>query len=241
MPTLLITGASRGIGLEFTRQYAAGGWAVIACCRNPMKADKLKALAAVHKNMRIEALDVTDPKAIEALAEKLKGTAIDLLINNAGIFSGSGYTFSSGVKEDKSQDFGSIDGEAWSRVFATNSIAPILVIQAFTPHLAKGQDRKAVNITSKMGSIELMGSGYIAYCTSKAALNAAMRNIAANLKAQNIAVANLHPGWVKTDMGGAGAPVDPEDSVAGLRKVIAGLSLKNTGEFFGYDGKTIPW
>ena len=235
MTVILITGASRGIGLEFTRQYASEGADVIACCRTPAKAEKLQALANTYKTIRIEALDVTDTKSIAALAAKLKDVVIDILINNAGIISGDR------GKDDGTQNFGSIDPEAWDRVLRTNTIAPILMAQSFLPHLARSKERKVAMITSKMGSIADMGDGYIAYRTSKAALNAAMVAISHDLKAQNIAIANLHPGWVKTDMGGAGAQVEPEISVRGMRKVIDGLTLAKTGQFLGYDGTVIAW
>jgi NAD(P)-dependent dehydrogenase (short-subunit alcohol dehydrogenase family) len=235
MPTILITGASRGLGLEFSRQYAADGADIIACCRDPGKAEKLRALAAQHKNIRTETLDVTDAKSITALAAKLKDTAIDILINNAGIISGSG------SKNDNTQSFGSIDAEAWDHVLRTNTIAPIMIAEAFVPHLARGKERKLIMLTSKMGSIAEMGGGYLAYRTSKAALNAAMVTISHDLKNQDIIVANLHPGWVKTDMGGAGAQIDPETSITGMRKVIAGLTPGKTGKFFNYDGAVIAW
>ena len=116
-----------------------------------------------------------------------------------------------------------------------------MVLEAFTPHLARGKNSKAIMITSKMGSISEMGSGYLAYRTSKAALNAAMVTVSHDLKAKKIAIANIHPGWVKTDMGGAGAMIDPKTSITGMRKVIANLTLARTGQFFNYDGSIIAW
>jgi NAD(P)-dependent dehydrogenase (short-subunit alcohol dehydrogenase family) len=233
--TVLITGASRGLGLEFAHQYAHEGADVIACCRSPEKAEKLGAIARQHKNIRIEMLDVTDEKSIDALAVKLKDTAIDILINNAGIVSGG-----SG-KNDGSQDFGTIDPEAWDRVLRTNTIAPIMMTQAFAKQVARSRQRKIVMITSRMGSLTEMGGGYIAYRTSKAALNAAMRAILHNLGADNIIIANIHPGWVKTEMGGKDAEIDPQTSVGGMRRVIAGLSIGQSGAFLAYDGKSIAW
>ncbi|MGE3623980.1 MAG: SDR family oxidoreductase [Bdellovibrionales bacterium] len=238
MTDVLVTGANRGIGLEFVRQYAAGGCEVIACARHPEKAGKLQELAGKHASIRIETLDVTDPSSVAALAAKLRDRPIDILINNAGIYSGA--PGGAGANDDdKSQDFGSIDAEAWDRVLRVNTIAPIMVLQAFAPHLARGRDRKAVMITSRMGSIAEMGRGYIAYRTSKAALNAAMVTVSHELKAQKITVVNLHPGWVKTDMGGPNALIDPETSVAGMRAVIAGLA--QTGQYLNYEGKPIAW
>jgi NAD(P)-dependent dehydrogenase (short-subunit alcohol dehydrogenase family) len=243
MPTVLITGANRGIGLEFVRQYAAEGWNGIACCRNLQKADQLQALAKAHKNIRIEALDVTDTKSIAALAAKLKDTPIDLLINNAGIYSGSGGDGShfSSNNRDPSQTFGSLDAESWGRVLRTNAIAPLMVAQALMPSLTKSKNAKIVMITSRMGSIANAEEGDIAYRSSKAALNAAMHNIAMSLQSKSITVVAVHPGWVKTDMGGAYADMTPEQSVSALRKLIAELTLKQTGQFLRYNGESVPW
>ncbi|MDE2029166.1 MAG: SDR family oxidoreductase [Alphaproteobacteria bacterium] len=243
MQTILITGANRGLGLEFARQYAGDGENVIACCRNPAKADALAKLAAEHKNIRIETLDVADDASIAALADKLKGAAIDLLINNAGIYSGTGKRGRDfpDDNDDTSQNFGTIDTAAWMTVLRINTVAPAMVMQAFVPQLKKGAGKKIVNITSGMGSIANMGSGSVAYRSSKAALNAAMRTIMHDLSADKIAIANLHPGWVQTDMGGARANLTPEQSVTAMRKTIARISIKNTGSFFNYDGQIIPW
>jgi NAD(P)-dependent dehydrogenase (short-subunit alcohol dehydrogenase family) len=240
MPTVLITGANRGLGLEFVRQYAADHWAVIAVCRHPEKAEELQSLMNKHNSVRIEALDAADTKSIQILTEKLDDIEIDVLINNAGIFSGG--TFSgSATKVDKGQEFGSFDAEAWNKVLRVNTIAPIMMTEALLPHLQRSKDAKVINITSRMGSIDEMGSGYIAYRTSKAALNAAMRVIMHDLKAKGITIANLHPGWVQTDMGGKEAPLQPEISIKGMRKVIEWLTLKDSGQFISYDGKSIPW
>jgi NAD(P)-dependent dehydrogenase (short-subunit alcohol dehydrogenase family) len=235
MATVLITGASRGLGLEFVLQYATDGWDVIACCRAPAKVDQLKELADKYK-IRIEALDVSDLKSIEALAAKLKNEAIDILVNNAGIYSGDPK-----VEKGAGQNFGAIDAAAWARVLETNVISPIMMTQAFVPHLARGKERKVAILSSKMGSLAEMGTGAIAYRTSKAAVNAAMRTIAPELATHKIAVVNLHPGWVKTDMGGPTAPVEPQDSIAGMRKVIAGLTLEHSGRFIDYQGQIVPW
>jgi NAD(P)-dependent dehydrogenase (short-subunit alcohol dehydrogenase family) len=225
MPTVFITGANRGIGLEFAREYVAEGWRVHAACRNPAKASDLR---AVKGDVTVHALDVADDTALEALAEKLKGEAIDVLINNAGILDSDG--------------FGRTDTETWMRAFRVNSIAPLHVLERFLPHLERGQKKTAVALTSKMGSIADNGSGgsYI-YRSSKAALNAAMKSAAIDLKAKGITVAVFHPGWVKTDMGGRGAAIDAKTSVAGLRSKIASLKPGDSGRFFNYDGKELPW
>jgi NAD(P)-dependent dehydrogenase (short-subunit alcohol dehydrogenase family) len=225
MPTLLITGANRGIGLEFTRGYAADGWRVHAACRDPAAA---RELAAVKGEVSIHALDVADDTAIRALADRLKGEAIDLLINNAGI-----------LDDDA---LGQTDADTWLRAFRINSIAPIHVLEAFLPHLERGRQKTAVALTSKMGSIADNGSGgsYI-YRSSKAALNAAMKSAAIDLKSRGIKVAVFHPGWVRTDMGGPNGQIDTRTSVAGLRAKIAGLTPAESGGFFNYDGKALPW
>jgi NAD(P)-dependent dehydrogenase (short-subunit alcohol dehydrogenase family) len=225
MPTVLITGANRGIGLEFAREYAAEGWRVHAACRDAAKAGDLR---AVKGDVTVHALDVADDKALDALAEKLKGEAVDVLINNAGILDGDG--------------FGRTDTEAWMRAFRVNSIAPLHVLERFLPHLERGQKKIAVALTSKMGSIADNGSGgsYI-YRSSKAALNAAMKSAALDLRPKGITIAVFHPGWVKTDMGGRGAAIDVKTSVTGLRSKFDAAKLEDSGRFFNYDGKELPW
>lgn len=240
MPTVLITGANRGLGLEFAKQYAANEYAVIALCRHPEKADELKKLMDRYNRVRIEGVDVGDQASVRVLTEKLGETEIDLLINNAGIYSG-GDKPTNAVSGDDGQTFGSIDAKAWDQVLRINTIAPIMMIEALMPHLQRSACAKVVNITSKMGSISEMGSGAIAYRSSKAALNAAMRVIAHDLQKHNITIVNLHPGWVQTDMGGASATLDTKTSVNGMRKVIDGIDSKHSGQFIGYDGKIIPW
>lgn len=223
MPSVLITGANRGLGLEFTRQYAADGWHVIACCRKPAEASALK---EIKGDVTVEALDVADDGEIVKLARKLKGESIDLLINNAGVYgprSGS-------------------DTDAWLDVIRTNTIAPFRMVEAFAPHVARSKLKTIANITSVMGSIASNDSGGApVYRSSKAALNVVMKGLSRELKGQGVTVALFHPGWVKTDMGGASAPVAIPDSIGGLRKAIARLTPADTGKFFNYDGKPLPW
>lgn len=237
MPTALITGASRGIGLEFVRQYAAEGWQVVATCRDPGRAGPLHQLAAEQPGIRIEKLEVTDWPCIEALAERMKHTPVDLLINNAGVASGAGN------RDDGAQIFGGIDPEAWDRVLRINAIAPVMVAQSFIPHLRAGKERKIVMISSMMGSIaSCTGNGaVIAYRSSKAALNMAMKCVSLSLRDSGVTAVSLHPGWVKTDMGGKDAEITVETSVTGMRKLIAMLSPADTGRFLGYDGREWPW
>jgi NAD(P)-dependent dehydrogenase (short-subunit alcohol dehydrogenase family) len=219
MPRLLITGANRGIGLEFARQYVADGWEVIATARRP--SDELAALG-----VRIEPLDVLDFAALEALPERLGGAPLDLFIANAGV---------SGPQRIDSAEA----AEEWQRVHAVNAVAPVLLAERLAPGMAEGG--KMAAISSRMGSIADSSGGYIAYRASKAALNAAWHNLALDLAPRNIAMLLFHPGWVQTDMGGPGAPVAPAESVAGMRRVIAGLTMAQSGSFVDYQGHSIPW
>lgn len=226
MPTLLITGANRGIGLELTKRYAADGWTVIATCRTPGTAAALKALTG---NITLESLDVTDYAAVDTLAAKHHGTAIDLLLNNAGIYG------------NRDGALTVSDFETYLQVLHVNSVAPMKLALAFLPHLKAAKAGKIATISSRMGSISLGSGGSYAYRASKAAINAGMRNLALDLKSSGISCITLHPGWVKTDMGGAGADIDVATSAAGLKKVIDALTLKDTGKFYNYDGGEIPW
>jgi NAD(P)-dependent dehydrogenase (short-subunit alcohol dehydrogenase family) len=223
MPTVLITGANRGLGLEFARQYAADGWTVIACCRKPAEAKELKKLAG---SVEVEGLDVGNDVETAALAKRLKGRAIDLLINNAGVYGPRSGT----------------DTAAWLDVFRVNSIAPLHLAHALADNVARSEQKRIVSISSTMGSIGDNGSaGDFVYRSSKAALNMAMKGLANELKERGIVVAVLSPGWVKTDMGGRGAPLEAKDSIASMRRVIAGLKAKDGGKFVSHDGKPIPW
>ena len=227
MATVLITGAGRGLGLEFCKQYAAEGWQVLACCRNPETAGKLADIPQV----RVFPLDVSDFAQIDNLAAQLQDTAIDVLINNAGIYG-----------DNPRLGFGQLDYAAWMQTLTVNTQAPVKMAEAFLPHLKRGDKKLLVSISSQMGSIADNGSGgSILYRTSKAALNAAMKSIAIDLEDQGIGVLVLHPGWVKTDMGGANALIDAQESVAGMRQVIAQFTLAQSGSFLKYDGSTLPW
>lgn len=228
MQTILITGANRGIGLEFTKQYAEAGWNVLACCREPQSASALQAYAKTHSNIQIFVLDVADFKQIEILAHKLNDVAIDVLINNAGVY------------PDGSAD--DIDVNAWTKAFNINSIAPYKVANAFKTHIAKSQLKILATLSSKMGSIDdnTSGGSYI-YRSSKTAVNMVMKSLSIDLAPIGIAVVTLHPGWVQTDMGGPNGLINTQTSVSGMRKVLDNLSLVNTGKFIAYDGKEIAW
>lgn len=232
MKTVLITGANRGIGLEFVRQYAGDGWRVMACVRDPSAADDLKQLAArLPEQVRSYALDVADHAQIEALSRELTEESIDLLINNAGI-----YPVSRGTS------FHQIDYAAWADAFEVNAMAPLKMADAFFHQIARGDMKKIVTITSKMGSVADNSSGgsYV-YRSSKSAVNSVMKSLSIDLEPKGVIVALLHPGWVRTDMGGPNALISVEKSVTGMRKVIAELIHTDSGKFFAYDGQIIPW
>ena len=226
MATVLITGASRGIGLELVRQYSAGGWRVLACCRHPDVAEPLATITGTVERYR---LNVIDDRDVAALRKRLDGQPIDVLINNAGIRIGA-------------QDFGSTDVEQWLEVMHVNCVAPVRVCEALAENVAASSQRKMIAITSRLGSIgDGPDGGDYAYRTSKAALNMAMVNAAAELGQRGIAVGLIHPGWVRTDMGGPEAPVGVDASVAGVRRVIDALDLSSTGGFWDYQGNALPW
>ena len=227
MPTTLITGASRGIGLELARQYAAADWRVIATCRDPERADALQSIAG---HIEIHALDVADIAAVDRLARALDGQAIDLLINNAGIMG------------PPSPQLETTDYAAWHEVFATNTMGAFKVSTAFARHVARGEGRRIVAIGSRQGSIGLIESPErIVYRSSKAALHAVMKALSLAYRDRGITVVVLSPGWVRTDMAGPHAALSVQDSVTGLRRVIVGLSLADSGRFLGHLGDEVVW
>jgi NAD(P)-dependent dehydrogenase (short-subunit alcohol dehydrogenase family) len=225
---VLITGANRGIGLEFAKQYAADGWDVLACCREPQYASALQSIAKTHANVQVLALNVANFAQIDALALQLKEHTIDVLINNAGVYPPS--------------SFGDTNYDEWAKAFKVNSMAPLKMAEAFVQHLTRGQLKKVATLTSKMGSIDDNTSGEsYSYRSTKTAVNMVMKSLSIDLKPYGISVVTLHPGWVQTDMGGRSALISTQTSVAGLRKAIENLSLQNTGKFIAYDGKAINW
>ncbi len=227
MPTVLITGANRGIGLEFARQYAAEGWNVHATARNP---DQAGDLAAVAGSVEVHRLDIGAADQISDLAATLSGARIDLLINNAGV---------SGVENAA---LGEIDYQAWLEVLRINALAPLQVAEAFTPHVARSVTKLMVFLTSRAGSItnNLAGSRY-PYRSSKAALNAIVRSLAIDLLPQRINCIAVHPGWARTDMGGQAAPLDPAESIARMRELFARIEPHDSGHFLNYDGADLAW
>ncbi|MER2491189.1 SDR family oxidoreductase [Catenovulum sediminis] len=232
MKTVFITGANRGLGLEFTRQYAQAGYQVIATTRAPLQAEALQKLAQAHNNIQIMSLDITDEKQLAGVKSMLQQQAIDILIANAGYY---------GPKDERNA-FGQIDSEEWLKTFQINTIAPLKLVETLYPNLQAGAEKKIAILSSKMGSIDDNSSGgsYI-YRSSKTALNAVIKSLSVDLKGDGIKVVSLHPGWVKTDMGGPNALIDSETSVKGMMGVIKGLTGKKSGTFIAYDGKQIAW
>lgn len=219
MPTVMITGASRGIGRELANQYAGDRWEVVATCRDPEAAGMPDALP----------LDVTREAEIRALSNALKGTAIDVLINNAGIIG------------QRNATLGAIDYEAWEEAFRVNTLAPIMIAEALVENVAASNRKAMVFISSIMGSIANHGAGHYAYRSSKAALNSAMVSLSGELEPRGIACVSIHPGWVRTDMGGRSAAVSVADSARGIRKIVAGLNRRDNGRFYDYTGRELPW
>jgi len=237
MPTILVTGASRGLGLEFSRQYAEDDWQVIACCRSPESADELQSLAANNQNVTIEKLDVQNHAEIEALAKKYDGRPIDVLINNAGLIGPLPY-------EDHihRQHFGTTDYTVWDTVIRTNVYGPLKMTEAFVEHVAASDLKIIANISSEVSSMAGFAVPAIAYASSKSALNRAMTIVASQLKDRGIIVKLFCPGYTKTRMDFSGyATVEIPDSITGLRDLIAELTIEDTGTFTRYDGKTLAW
>ena len=228
MKTVLITGANRGLGLEFSRQYALDGWRVLACCRSPSPG--LEELSARNpERVSVQPLDVSDHGEIERLGRLLSEKSIDLLINNAGIYPDSG-------------DFGHTDYDKWMQAFRVNTMAPLKMAEACVRQVAGSSLKTIATLTSKMGSLADNDSGgeYL-YRTSKAAANMVTKSLSIDLKPYGITAVALHPGWVKTDMGGPSALISVETSVSGMRQVLAGITPADSGKFIAYDGMEIPW
>jgi NAD(P)-dependent dehydrogenase (short-subunit alcohol dehydrogenase family) len=231
MATVLITGANRGLGLEFARQYAEAGWTVLACCRDPERAAALHDLARRQPHLSIHKLDLSRFEEIDALARELADAAIDVLLNNAGVYGGS-----------EPNTFGSLDYGWWMEALRINVLAPTRMAEAFLPQVLRGSRKLIVAVTSLMGSMaDNTSGGAIIYRSGKAALNAAMKSLSVDLKPRGVGVLLLHPGWVLTDMGGPNAPTRPEESIAGMRRVIDAFRPEDSGRFLDFRGRELPW
>ena len=227
MSTILITGASRGLGFEFARQYSLAGWRVIATCRG---AKDMEPLTELGGEIEVHKLDVSDHDQILALAHTLRRESIDVLLNNAG------------VHGPRPSRLGAIDYEAWDEVFRVNTLGPMRMTECFIDHIARSDRKLIVVVSSIMGSItdNEVGGAY-SYRSTKAAANAVTKNLAIDLRDRGVTVVAMHPGWVTTDMGGAGADMEAVESIRAMRQVIDGIRRGDTGQFLNYNGTVIPW
>ncbi|WP_076411527.1 SDR family oxidoreductase [Shewanella sp. UCD-KL12] len=227
---LLITGANRGLGLTMVKHYLNDGWNVTACCREPEQAHELTQMLNQYETLSVFQLDVTDHGAVQQLADSLKNDPIDLLINNAGYYG------------PKGGYLGQTDADEWRRVFEINTISPLKVLEAFRHNLKQTPSSIFAVLSSKMGSMgdNSSGGAYI-YRSSKAAINAVVKSLSIDLKGEDITAVALHPGWVRTEMGGPNGLIDTEESVTGLKQVLDQLNIENTGKFFDFNGREIPW
>lgn len=224
MPTVLLTGASRGIGRELLNQYKQDGWTVIAGCRDP---DAVGDIGAD----RVLPLNVTSEKSILALKDTLGDTPIDVLWNNAGVYL------------DKGMSLAETGFDVWTESFAVNTIAPLRIANAFATNVSSSDKKTMAFTSSRMGSIGDLGSAASAYAyrSSKTALNMAAALLANDLRDSGVKTVVLHPGWVRTDMGGPSADIDTVTSASGMKRVVDNLTDAQSGGFFNYDGKTWPW
>jgi len=236
MSTILITGANRGLGFEFARQYAADKWGVLAASRQPEKSAELKQLAAQHPTVVLHRLDVTDDASVQDFADKLDGKPIDVLLHSAGIYPREG------------QHIGEIDYDGWREALDTNLFGVLRVTEALLENVAASERKQIAAISTSLSSLRYVQDGSVAqagtsyqYRTSKTALNMALSILAKELEPRGISVVMLDPGWVKTDMGGPHAPLSPQQSIAGMRKVLSGNPMENSGKFLGHDGMPRPW
>jgi NAD(P)-dependent dehydrogenase (short-subunit alcohol dehydrogenase family) len=221
MTSILITGAGRGLGYELARQYAAEGWRVIGTVRS--------AQAKLPAGVERQIADLTDRKQTAALGRALRGLPLDVLFCNAGISGKRGMTL------------GSFDYDSWEEVLRVNLLGAAAVTEALLANVLAGERKVIAMMSSRLGSIAEASGMTLPYATSKAALNMLVKGLAAELAARGVIVVALSPGWVRTDMGGASAPLAPEASVANLRTVIAGLKQRDSGRFLSHDGSPIPW
>jgi NAD(P)-dependent dehydrogenase (short-subunit alcohol dehydrogenase family) len=227
MPRVLVTGANRGLGLEFARQYAAAGWEVLGTCRAPHDAPDL---AALGRRISIYALDAADDRSIEGFLREVAPLALDLIIANAGIGSGS------------PQPAAAVTRAAWDEVIGVNAFAPLRLVAGLRANLERGRHKKVAGISSLAASLTLYRiGGQYAYRASKAALNSLWRTLSVEWRPLGITCIVLRPGKVRTRMTGFTGDLSPEESVGGMRRVIDTATLAETGRFFGYDGAEVPW
>jgi len=238
---ILITGSNRGIGLALVKHYLThDNTTIIATCRNPDQADDLSTVAIHHPDrVTVLQLDVIDPQsiadAVKTISERID--RLDMLINNAGILPG-------GVdnRDPKISAFGQLDPDAMLQVFKVNTISPVIITQSFADLLRNGQDARVINVSSDAGSITLRDKGCdYSYPSSKTGLNMMSRCLAGDLRDDNIIVVSLHPGFIKTDMGGVNAHLTLDQAIPQMVETIDNLTMNNSGQFFNWDGKIVPW
>lgn len=236
MGTWLVTGANRGIGLEYVRQLAAAGESVIAAARNPAEAAELVELAAANDQIRLEALDLEDRASVIALGQRLAGIPIDVLLNNAGLYGGSWDNASHRQSHDN------MDYDLWEQIMRVNVLAPFQMIQVLRGNLSAGTRKLIINMSSDLGSIanNAQGQSY-AYRSSKAALNMVTKGLSVELADQGFIAISMAPGWTQTDLGGTSAQWPVAESVANQLKVIAGLTAQDNGRFVNLLGNSVPW
>jgi NAD(P)-dependent dehydrogenase (short-subunit alcohol dehydrogenase family) len=227
---VLITGSNRGLGLEFVRQYLEEGWRVYATCRRPAEAEPLRELMGLHNELSIHRLDITIPEDIRSISWELHNVPLDLLINNAGIY-----------LEKGAPGLGCIHYDNWLRTLEVNTLGAVRVTEALLDNIGRSEKKMVIVLSSHMGSIaDIRDAGSYCYRSSKAALNAAMQGMAVELGGRQIGVLILHPGGVMTRMGPADG-ITPQKSVKGMRHIIDGFTLEQSGSFLQYDGKKMPW
>jgi NAD(P)-dependent dehydrogenase (short-subunit alcohol dehydrogenase family) len=240
--TVLITGSNSGIGLELARQYAQKGWTVIATHRRDTTPDTLAALEKEFKNVRPERMDVRSVEQVRALAAKMKGQPIDVLVNNAGIFAMGDWL----DRTDTSQRFGTLDYDHFDDFMEINVRGPVLVSEAFVDNVRAGKQKKIVSVTSSIGTISTpeVSTNAFWYGTSKAALNKASVTLAAILKKDGIIVVPMHPGAVRVEKQASlkvPGMIETPDAAREMIRTIDGLTMANSGKFLNYDGKSLPW
>lgn len=236
MKSILITGSSRGLGLEFTKQFLEKGEMVIATCRDPEKANILQKLKSRFSNtLNVVKLDVTNEKSRNSAFDQIKDLSsnLDIIINNAGIISGDGKNI---------YNFGEVYKEDFMKVLLVNSLAPLLISEKFSPLLENGENAKIINMSSLNGCItKRTTKGKYSYCTSKAALNMISKILSNDLRDKGITVIALHPGWIKTDMGGSEAPMELEETISLIIDFIERVDITSTGKFLDWKGNELPW
>lgn len=230
MKTILVTGANRGLGLEFVKQYSEANWLVFACCRNPAKAHELNSICSTKSNVKIYPLDVTNNVDINNLSVELEHESIDILLHNAAIWGPRNISLDNNIDEDE-----------WLSVIKTNAIAPLNLTKAFIQQVARSNRKLIAGISSEMGCVTDQRGGEYIYRSSKAAFNSILKNLASDLKKFNITVVALEPGWVKTEMGGLNAPLTPKESVENMCKLIDTFDLNDSGQLVFHDGKILAW